>query len=184
MKYLKLILAMLRWIVSFPFSICIKFLTWTLAPILALPFFITTIDGREWLISQVRYFQSHDAPVDEWYKFTYWKSCNWLTWDFTKPVHRYIARYFWICRNPAYGFGYHVFGVLPTQYKEVCGSYERWDTGVSNWEFTNWGSAFNFRAQWFFTTTFYVRINIGWKAHIGFDKVMLATFIMVRKWKG
>jgi hypothetical protein len=171
----------LRWLVSFPISISIKFLTWTLAPILALPIFITKIDGREWLIPSVRYFQTHDAPVDEWYKFTYWKSCNWLVWDFSKATHRYLARYFWICRNPAYGFGYHIFGVTPTQTKVVKGSVGKWDTGVSNWEFTNWGSAFNLRVQWFFTTNFYVRINIGWKAHTGFNKVMLATFIMIRK---
>ena len=172
----------LQWLISWPFSWLATLATWVLAPILALPLFITKIDGREWLIPQVRYFQTHDAPVDEWYRSTYWKSCNWLTWDFTKATHRYLARYFWMCRNPAYGFAYHVLGVKPTQDKVVTGSVGKWDSGVSNWEFTDWGSAFNFRAQWFFTTNFYLRINIGWKQHTGFAKVMLATFIMIRKW--
>jgi len=173
----------LRWLVSFPLSWAITIVTWLIAPVLALPIFITTINNRDWLIAPVRWFQTHDAPVDEWYMDGYYKKCTWAKWDFTKAFHRYLARYFWICRNPAYGFNYHILGATPLHNKIVSGSFDRWDTGVSNWEYTKWGSAFNFRAQWFFTTNFYVRINIGWKAHTGFDKVMLASFIFVRKWK-
>lgn len=88
-----------RWLVSFPLSWAITLVTWVLAPILALPIFSTQIDGRQWLVKPVRYFQTHDAPVDEWIYGNYWKSCNWLTWDFSKAFHRYLARYFWILRK-------------------------------------------------------------------------------------
>jgi hypothetical protein len=173
-----------RWLLLFPLSIALTFFAWIIAPVLALRPLVTVINGREWLISPLRYFQTHDAPVDEWRFGGYWKSCDWLPWQFNKSRHRYLARYFWLCRNPVYGFNHYVFGIVPKLLPAVTGSTAKWDTGLSNWEYTDWGNAFNFRAQWFFYGAHYLRINIGWKSHKGFNRLMLATHISpFRKWK-
>ena len=164
----------LRWILSYPLAQATTFLTWLLAPLLALC--VTEIDGREWLIKPLRWFQTFDAPLDEWRCGTYYKNCNWLKWDFTKPTHRYLARVFWLYRNPAYGFAQYPLGINAGRLLSVT-YHGKWDNGSNNREFTRWENAFNFRAQWFFYGKRYLRINIGWKAHHGFSRLMLATHI-------
>ena len=188
MKYFILIISFLVtlicWVPLFVISVVLTFFAWAIAPILALPIFSTQIEGRQWLVKPLRYFQTHDAPLDEWIYGNYWKSCNWLTWDFSKATHRYLASYFWLCRNPVYGFNHYLFGADPFFTPIVFGSKTKWDTGVSNWEYTTWGNAFNFRAQGFFFGKHYLRVNIGWKAHTGFKRLMLATHISpFRVWK-
>ena len=90
---------------------------------------------------------------------------------------------FWLVRNPAYGFGQYPMGINPIHAPIIIGSIAKWDTGVDNWEYSDWGNAFNFRAQWFFTDKWFIRINIGWKGHHEFTRLMLATHITPRKWK-
>ena len=163
----------LRWLICFPLSIFLNLLTWVLSPILALPIFVTVIDGREWLIKPLRWFQTFDAPLDEGHFGGYFTTTN-----------PYLYRMYWLVRNPAYGFGHFLLGVEPTLNKPiVIGSVNKWDTGVDNWEYSDWGNAFNLRAQWFFTTKWFIRINIGWKGHYGFTRLMLTSHITPRKWK-
>jgi len=161
----------LCWLICYPISVILTLVTWLLSPILALPIFVIVIDDRDWLIKPLRWFQTFDAPLDEGHYGGYFTT--------TSP---YLYRMFWLVRNPAYGFGQFPMGVEPTHAPTVCGSITKWDTGVSNWEYTDWGNAFNFRAQWFFTAKWFIRINIGWKGHGGFTRLMLATHITPRKW--
>ena len=162
----------LRWLLCYPFSVALTLATWLLSPILALPIFVTVIDGREWLIKPLRWFQTFDAPLDE---FTYG--------GYGTASSKYTNRIKWLCRNPAYGFAQYPMGVRPSNKPIVYGSMAKWDNrlGMNNWEYTTWGNAFNLRAQWFFTYSWFIRINIGWKAHSGFTRLMLATHITPRK---
>lgn len=166
-----------RWPILCPISCALTLLTWVLAPILALPIFVTKdADGREWLIKPLRWFQSFDHPLDEWRVDKYWKACTWLKWDWSKATHRYLARYFWLCRNPAYGFAQFLFGIEPKGLKTVY-AYGKWDSDSSNYELTLFDNCFHLTAQWFFYKKRYLRINIGWKEHTPFKKWMLATHI-------
>jgi hypothetical protein len=161
-----------RWLLCFPFSIALTFVTWFLSPLLALPIFVTIIDGREWLIKPLRWFQTFDAPLDEFTHGGYGTASS-----------AYTNRIKWLIRNPAYGFAQYPMGIEPTSLPKVTGSICKWDMGFNNWEYTDWGNAFNFRAQWFFTVHWFIRINIGWKYHGGFTRLMLATHITPRKFK-
>lgn len=58
-------MTILRWIPSDLLNLASVLLTWLLASILALCY-TTDDNGREWLIRPLRWFQTHDNPVDEW----------------------------------------------------------------------------------------------------------------------
>lgn len=164
----------IRWAVCTPIAILTTVLTWLFCWALACPYIcVKTVNDREYLRKYIYWFQTFDAPLDEYTKAGY---------GIASP---YIGRILWLCRNPAYGFAQFPFGVEPKHAPIVNGSATKWDTGVSNWEYTTWGNAFNYRAQWYFTSTKYLRINIGWKAHGGFTRLMLATHIPLwyRNWK-
>lgn len=178
---MKMLPALILFLPMMLISWSLSLLTYFLAPLLAMC--ITTIDGREWLVKPLRWFQSFDHPVDEWYRDKYWRACNWLEWDFTKAIHRYLGRYFWLCRNPAYGFAQFLFGITPTGARTVRG-YGKWDSGSNNYELTTFDNCFHFTAQWFFYKNHFLRVNIGWKEHTPFTRWMLATHISpFRTWK-
>lgn len=175
-------LTLLRYIPSQLFATCTVLLTWLLAPLLALCY-TTDAQGREWLIAPLRWFQTHDNPVDEWRIGSYYKNCNWVNWDFTKPFHRYLARYFWLCRNPAYGFAQWL-GIIPVGTFKTVYKIGNWDTAFTNYEFILWDNGFHYRAQLYFYKNHYLRLNLGWKGHSGFAKYMLAGHISpFRTWK-
>jgi hypothetical protein len=174
----------LRWGVCFPVSWFFTFLTWFFSPVLALPQFVT-IDknNREQLVKWLHWFQTFDAPLDEWRVGTYWQSCNWLKWDWTKPTHRYLARLFWLCRNPAYGFGQFPLGLDPVGTPVVTTKEGTWDSGSDNKELTTWDNGFTYRGQKFFYKNIMFRVYIGWKHHGGYDRYMLATHFSIRSFK-
>lgn len=162
----------LKWALFAPVSIFFTFLTWFLAPFLALPCFVVLDEnGREWLIKPLRWFQTFDAPLDEWTHGGYGVTSS-----------KYKARLMWLLRNPAYGFAQYPLGVENMGMISINGAGV-WGGGSSNWQFTRWVDAFNFRGQWFFYKTYFLRVNIGWKAHGGFSRLMLATHISIRKYK-
>ena len=187
----------IRWILSVPFSWAIVLITWILSPILALPSFssrdLTT--GREWLIKPLSWFSTFDNPLDEWWFGEYYKSCSWFGLKnktdedyLNNSWIRYVSRLFWICRNPGSGFQQHLFGWTgsSTTTSEVKYKVGQWDSSSTNYSlvvYTNpeasvFGkNAFYYTAQYFFYKNHYLRINIGWKPHAGYDDLMLATFI-------
>ena len=179
---MKLFLTLLRYIPSQAFAMYTVFLTWFLAPLLALCY-ITDAQGREWLILPLRWFQTHDNPVDEWRVGNYYKNCNWVNWDFNKPFHRYLARYFWLCRNPAYGFA-QLVGIVPIGQMTTCFDVGIWDSATTNYHLVKWDNCFHYRAQLYFYKNHYLRLNLGWKAHAGFSKFMITGNINpCRTWK-
>lgn len=71
---------------------------------------------RDNLIKPLRWFQTHDNNVDEWwygmYNVDHWFAFarNWHQGDYdTKAWVRYYCRVMWLWRNCAYGFHYHLF---------------------------------------------------------------------------
>ena len=177
---MKILLILIRYIPSQLFAKCTVLLTWILAPLLALCY--TTIEGREWLILPLRWFQTHDNPLDEWRVGGYYKHCTWLDWDFTKPFHRYLARYFWLCRNPAYGFA-QLVGITPKGDMRTIWDKGAWDSATTNYHLTTWDNCFHYRAQLYIHKNHYIRINVGYKPHAGFSKYMIAGhFNPFRTW--
>jgi len=200
MKTLGLILMAIRYCIFWTLSWLLTLLTWFLAPALALPCFVTIKNEREWLVKGLRWFQSFDNPLDEWWmakpnNYCDNGKCTWLNWDFTKPFHRYLGRMFWLYRNPAYGFAQFVFGwglTLKCGYSIVA-KQGLWDSGTNNYLLVIYEDkkacifnryAFQLKLQYFFRGKRYLRINAGWKAHAGFNKLMLATHISpFRTWE-
>lgn len=175
------LLTLLRYIPSQLFAMATVLITWLLAPLLALCY--TVIDGREWLITPLRWFQTHDNPLDEWRIGGYYKNCNWVNWDFTKPFHRYLARYFWLCRNPAYGFA-QLVGIVPKGEFKTIYDIGTWDSATTNYHFVKSDNCFQYRAQFYFYKNHYLRLNLGWKEHAGFSKFMITGNINpFRTWK-
>jgi hypothetical protein len=128
MSRVSLALAMLRYIPYSLASICAVLLTWSLAPLLALTAFATedTTTRQGNLPTWLRWFQTHDFPLDEiWRPSTpaeLWRIDGLFIGNFrtftgkTPPDFRasawlrYLARVFWLWRNPAYGFRAQVLG--------------------------------------------------------------------------
>lgn len=103
---------------------------------------------RDMLIPQLRWFDTFDNATDE-----YWFGVYPLTEGFTQADYdnsallRWFFRVCWLWRNSAYGFKY------------ACGISK--DSPLA-WQYKG-NSFINGRT-----------INIGWKAHKGFDKLMFA----------
>lgn len=181
MKIASAIVMILRYIPCQILATCTVLLTWALAPLLAL--FYININGREWLIKPLRWFQTFDNPLDEWRTGDYYKHCHWLNWDFAKAFHRYLARVFWLCRNPAYGFA-QLLGIVPKGEIHTVLDKGTWDGASTNYHLIVWDNGFQFRAQIYWYKNHFVRINIGYKGHAGFSKYMIAGhFNPFRTWK-
>ena len=84
---------------------------------------------------------------------------------------RYACRVMWLWRNCAYGFSYNVFSKpLDETISEVVkgvkgGKWSRFTQRKSSWQF---------KADYPVRDWFKITINIGWKEHTGFPKVMYA----------
>lgn len=109
-----------------------KGLTYILAPLLALPWFVveaeesettgypSLIKGepREFLVRPLRWLQTHDAPLDEYYYAEYYKG----KWTERFKANKYIMRVCWLWRNPAYGIahklGYDQRGMELVKHKD------------------------------------------------------------------
>lgn len=129
---------------------------------------------REFLIKQLMWCQTTDAPLDEmWYgdypsKFkqrydqAYYDTHWWL---------RYVMRVMWIWRNPAYGFG-TALGYDATGLQVINGVDVNleplWKTGVNcryNYTYTNtkgqWG--WTHRSQWYYYKQHCLELYLGYK---------------------
>jgi hypothetical protein len=182
-------------------SIAANVLVWLLSPVLALMVVVEPWDGapREFLPRWCRWLQTHDNPLDAWWRDGYYKdafdwSAKLTDADFEQSAWlRYVARMCWLQRNPAYGLATYALGYRKTkEYKKAQTKRGEWDTASTNMELVvckcddsplwqRW--AFLFHAQLYYTRTRYVRIQMGWKLQRDEPKVMLAThFNPFRKW--
>src|SRR5699024_11920353 len=88
-----------------------KSMTFVLAPIIALPPFIVLREEsettgypslypgkpREFLIKPLRWMQTHDAPLDEYYYAGYYEG----KWTEVFIDDKWLKRICWLCRNDA-----------------------------------------------------------------------------------
>jgi hypothetical protein len=182
------------WLVCLIPALAIELVCYLLAPLVAL--FVTyqeradrvkrygkvTISmDREYLPTWLRYFQTHDNAVDEWwygvYNTDHWFAFarNWTQGDYnTKAWVRYYCRLMWLWRNCAYGFHYAWFS-RPKEF--VCKMYVRQviKDGKRFWySLAVYKSSFQFECHiplgWR-----YISINIGWKAHKQMPKLLYAN---------
>lgn len=182
----------LKWLVLFPFELFIKIVCFIFAPIVGL-FYTKRLRldrvkrlnnqqvemQREYIVKPLYWCQTHDNAVDE-----YWWGCfnkdsvsKYLS-EATQEDYdsswflRYACRVMWLWRNCAYGFAYHIFGSPNTP---ILVTKER---GVEDkgfwWKYTERAKSFQLKVHVPTPWKWFVNINIGWKAHKGFDKVMFA----------
>lgn len=146
---------------------------------------------REYLIKPLRWFQTHDNAVDEWWwgafnttsHFKFLREATQEDYDNSWWI-RYLCRVHWMYRNNAYGFLYHIFG-LPKEVGAYTKEYGVEDSGKFWYFLQVFPSSWKLEAQIPYPfTKRYTSVNIGWKAHKGFDKVMYANRVFnLRKYK-
>lgn len=181
----------LFWLVLFIPAIIIELFCWITAPIACL--FVrkelrtdrvkrlnneTLTFDREYLIYPFSLWATHDNAVDEmwWGKFSHpWiDNKSQFEYDNSRWL-RYVCRVLWVWRNTAYGFHYEYFG-RPVEDSVV------YTKGIKNTGF--WyklqvrTSSFQLQAQIPTGGKTYQDINLGWKEHRGFPKLMYANRII------
>lgn len=185
------------WLLLLIPSIIVETLGWIFNPIVAL---FTTKEFRKdrikrapwnnkvftiergYLIKPLRWFQTHDNAVDEWWYgnfnaksfFKFLREAAQKDYDSSWFI-RYLCRVMWMYRNNVYGFLYHIFG-RPLETRVRYKEYGVEDSGKLWWLYQEYPSSFQFEAQipWF-NSKKYTSINIGWKPHKGFEKVLYAN---------
>jgi len=135
---------------------------------------------REYLIKPLRWFQTHDNAVDEywWGMFTVDSTFKYVR-EATQEQYnhsaflRYLCRLLWMNRNCAYGFLYNWFGreLQPTQTLTEHGTK---DSGLW-YKYRGRGNSWQLQAYVPLLFGIYLDINIGWKEHDGFPRAMYAN---------
>jgi len=149
---------------------------------------------RDYLIKPFRWFQTHDNAVDEWWYgafnstsfFKFLREATQEDYDNSWWI-RYCCRLMWMYRNNAYGFMYNIFS-RPLEKLSYKKEHGKEDSGKLWWLLQVFPSSFKFEAQIpVMFTKRYMTINMGWKAHKGFPKVMYANrvppFAALKKYK-
>ena len=186
--YLRIALSIIRYIPSGIAVLLGKLLTFIVSPILALPFFVRhevetkvtgkpgKLDTHEFLQPWLMWFQTHDAPLDEWWTAGYGED-SWIKRKYTQEDYdskgwlRYLCRIMWLWRNPAYGLahalGYDQHGMVDV-YKRDEG--ELWDSGYPNfsvWLVKNIRNQYGFMVEWqfYYYKQRCIELYVGWKLH-------------------
>lgn len=162
----------LIWGLLLPINWLVTIVFWTLNPIAAafvtyqnitaqvkrLDFKIITL-RRARLVWWLSWFDTFDNPVDEYWYGSFGKTNKDTQADYdASKLLRYIYRLKWIYRNTGYGF-WNRFGIAK-------------DNPI----------AFNIKKQVTLAFGYSDDINIGWKEHRGFDKLMYAGgFLRLKK---
>lgn len=173
--YFKLLVSILRWLVSTPVVWGCKVLACILSPIGVL--YVTKENGREKLLPIFHWMTTHDTPVDTWWVAGYLNQRHWLHSKFDQEYYdthwwlRYVSRVFWIFRNPAYvvahALGYDQKGMIVTKHKDEG---DKWDTGEPNmsyWTAINEKGQIGwmFEWQWYYYKSYCIEVYIGWKLY-------------------
>ena len=129
------------------------------APLIALPVFVRVIDGREYLVRWLYWFQTFDNPLDEAYHGNYGLSewVNRFRGNYaTSGLSKYMFRVYWMWRNSVYGFARHPFGVSCTSVSYIYRRGEKDFLAVS--DDGGWFTPFQFRGFIFGAYAY-----VGWK---------------------
>ena len=133
---------------------------------------------RTYLIKPLYWFQTHDNAVDEYWwgcfnessVLSYLRNATQEQYE-SSAFFRYACRVIWLWRNCAYGFSYNVFS---KPLDEVISEVEQGVKG-GKWScFTQLKSSWQFKATYPIRDWFKITVNIGWKEHKGFPKLMFA----------
>ena len=133
---------------------------------------------RAYLIKPLYWFQTHDNAVDEYWwgcfnessVLSYLRNATQEQYE-SSAFFRYACRVMWLWRNCAYGFSYNVFS---KPLDEVISEVEQGVKG-GKWScFTQRKSSWQFKATYPIRDWFKITVNIGWKEHKGFPKLMFA----------
>ena len=133
---------------------------------------------RAYLIKPLYWFQTHDNAVDEWWwgcfnessVLAYFRDATQDRYD-GSAFFRYACRVMWLWRNCAYGFSYNLFS---KPLDETVSVVEKGTKGGKWLRFTQRKSSWQFQADYPILDWFKITVNIGWKEHKGFPKVMYA----------
>ncbi|MDP2153791.1 MAG: hypothetical protein Q8J66_09060 [Methylotenera sp.] len=184
----------LIWLLYFIPALAIELVCYLLAPIVAC--FVTSrlrtdyvkrigkqyTMPRDYLITPLYWFQTHDNAVDEWwfgmYNVDHWFKFarEWTNRDHQRsPLIRYYCRVMWLWRNCAYGFHYALF----SRPKELFGNvFTRGIEGDGFWyELKLYKYSFQFECHVPLGAR-YLSINIGWKAHKTTERLLYANRII------
>lgn len=114
---------------------------------------------RDSLVWWLTWFDTDDNATDEWWYGIYGKP-NWTQADYdASKIKRWYCRMLWLQRNSAYTFNRKFFGIAK-------------DNPL----------AWQYKADVPLCFGYYNAINIGYKAHKGFNKLMFAGRILgIRK---
>ena len=182
--YAKLTWMVVLWIIKFISLLLIDLFTMVAAPVLSL--FVTKAEEsavtgfpsmlpgtmREFLIPALFWFQTDDAPLDEYWYGDY---PSWFKSKFNQAYFdshwwlRYLMRVLWLWRNPAYGFGtalgYDASGLTIVSSSD---HEDQWRSGknvASSWLFINDKSqlGFCYRAQFYYAAPRCLELYLGYK---------------------
>ena len=182
----------LQWVLLFIPDLLMKAICMLLAPLVGLFIMseertdrVKQLDNkqhtmmRDYLVKPLYWFQTHDNAVDEWWYgafnresiLAYFREATQIKYDSSR-FFRYACRVMWLWRNSGYGFAYNIFG------KVLDDTLWIKESGVEKlgfwYKYTQRKSSFQLKmtipTPWFW----YLDINIGWKNHKGFPRVMYA----------
>lgn len=136
---------------------------------------------RDYLWKPLMWFQTHDNAVDEWWYgafnrnsvFKFAREATQSTYD-NSAVFRWFCRLMWLWRNVGYGFLYNLLGRpvgILIQRKE-----HGTKAGTKFWYlYQGYTTYFQFESQIPVGFGRNININIGWKPHKGFPRVLYAN---------
>lgn len=181
----------LRWLITYPISILATLIAWLLSPILAMCVrqeirhdivkrFGKTYHSfdRYYLWKCLNWFQTHDNACDEYFWGMYGDSDKVTIEQYDNSILlRYWYRLAWLCRNPAYGFSHTVLGFARNA--NAVFKTKTWkDFEIRTWTNLDGKKAFSVKGKLFITKQHYLDINIGWKSHKRFTRLMFADRLL------
>ena len=184
-----------KWFSLYPLSLLVSVVFRLLAPLVAIPVRhadrtdvvkrhnkkVITLK-REYLLPRFSWFATFDNAADEWwygmYNTKFWlKSVReWSQTDYNNSwLIRYFCRVAWLWRNSGYGFSQSVLGI------DASNTMVN-DRPWHGFEQTRWYRkdnpslliAWQLKGKLWLTSKWYLDINIGWKSHKGFTRLMYA----------
>ena len=196
----------LRWLMFYPLSILVSIFFRLLAPIVAIPVVrVSRVDTikrfdkqklawpRDYLLPCFKWFATHDNAADEWwygmYNTNFWLKPvrEWTQSDYdTSWLIRYFCRVAWLWRNTGYGFSHYVLGINASEDNATILSHQWFGLTQKRWYSKNRGICLAWQVKGFIwlTKTYYIDINIGWKSHRNFKRLMYAGRIFaLRRFK-
>lgn len=159
----------LVWLLIWPVLFAVKVFAWFMSPLVSI-FIVTKLRQdkikrlnkqevllqRDSLVWWLTWLDTDDNATDEYWYGMYDKTAN-VTQEYydTHKIYRWWCRSCWLRRNSAYTFNRKFFGIAK-----------------------NSPLAWQYKAQKPLFGRYYNDINIGYKAHKGFDRLMFAGRIL------